>query len=50
MAEFKIQVDCCWEKATKKFQVFEQCTEEKTFNKITVTGDDFKYDYVDEKV
>lgn len=49
MAEFKIQVDCCWEKSTKKLELFEQDSEEKMFNKITVAGDDFKYDYVEGK-
>lgn len=49
MAEFRIQLDCCWEKSTKTLEDFKIETEQKTFNKITVAGDDYKYDYVEGK-
>lgn len=49
MAEFKIHLDFCWEKKTKKLENMKKDSEQKMFNKITVTGDDLKYDYVDGK-
>lgn len=51
MAEFRIQLDYCWDKSTKKLEdLHKDSSAHKSFNKITVTGDDLRYDLVEGEV
>ncbi|XP_039265939.1 mRNA turnover protein 4 homolog [Styela clava] len=48
MAEFKIQLCYVWDKPTKTFENLQTNVSEKTFNKITMAGEDLKYDFVED--